>query len=197
MAPYCPKSDERTLDFDLRQGYQVLDDTYDEDASLPFTTDDIQITTEEAVPTVADWLVEELQKLKAKQAHSPTTEIPEEASSPQPQVKKPRGKSAQTTQNLPGAIAAALAGGDLPEVRAQLNSALSEIKGTKKKRIRPGKGTPAHPLGASTGNLRTGRPANTKGLGNPAFAEYPDGCAPPRNRHVHPGDHSEKKQPPQ
>ncbi len=133
FGPYCSKEDERTLDFDLRQGLQILDDTYREENPLPFSIEDIQVTTEESIPTIATWLKESLNTLRVS---ATPTEAPKVEDPPANKGDaKPRTKQSTKAPALANAIATALAGNDLPKVRTLLQGSIAEITGPKQKRL--------------------------------------------------------------
>jgi len=131
FGPYYPAEERRALEADIRGGLAKLEDadaSMPEETALPVSVDDIHVVTTTAIPRIAEWTLDELQRLWAEpEERVALVEAPSSNEGAVRKARRPRGYN-QPTQDPYGAapIAAALAGGRQDKARALVRAALEE-----------------------------------------------------------------------
>jgi len=131
FGPYCPAEAPEVLQSDALRGLDNLD-APEQTGVFPVSLDDIRVAPTESVPALAEWAAESLDALwRAGEEDVDATAAPEPAETPVgPSRQRAPGPGRDPYQAR--AIAAALAGGNRPQARALVRSALAETASGKR-----------------------------------------------------------------
>jgi AraC-like DNA-binding protein len=127
FGPFCPASEALGLEDDVQQGLLALDAP--PGTLLPGMLDDIHRVPEGTIPAVADWLLDALRAAWAAEQHQEEERTPAAVSAPEapePAPRRGRPRGSKVSAYNAAEVAAALAAGDQPQVRALLKAALLE-----------------------------------------------------------------------
>ena len=124
-GPFCPAEEPRALEDEVKAGLSVLTDETIE--TLPFTISDVHVVPADAVTSLSEWTLEQLELLW--HAQSQTEEVSQEVSEiPEKNATPSKSHLSITDPYLASAISAALAAGNVHLVRQHLTSVLAETK---------------------------------------------------------------------
>lgn len=131
FGPYCPAEQPESLATDFLAGLAALGEKED---TLPVSLADIRVIPSSAVPALAEWTVEVLERLWTH--HAAAEETPEEPKEESHHARRPKARGAKVNDPYgAAAIAAALGGGAHDKARALFRAALSETAGGKRTAI--------------------------------------------------------------
>ena len=128
FGPYCPSEAPETLADDAMRGLRVIEDK--KRPFFPVPLSDIALASVHAAPAIAEWTTEALTELWIRSSE-PEDAVPAELDPPEPPrrrvARRTKGRAPDTSPYRGADIAAALAGGNQPQARALVRSAIAEV----------------------------------------------------------------------
>ncbi len=128
FGPFCPMEEQRSLEADIRAGFENLLGRELED--LPVSLDDLHRSPAASVPAIAEWTMEALQALwdsaPDQSAPKPSPDEPAVVSHPIARRRTP-SREALVAGPVP-TIVAALAGGSFQQARSAMQGELEELR---------------------------------------------------------------------
>lgn len=168
FGPFCPMEEQRSLEADIRAGFENLLGRDLED--VPVSLDDIHRSPAASVPAIAEWTMEAIQALwDSAPDQSASEPVPEE---PAMAVRR-RATSREAVAAGPvPAIVAALAGGSFQQARALMQGDLEELRRSGGRGIDQCRARVATLASAALEGLAgTGLPVDAAWTAYPAFME--------------------------
>lgn len=134
LGPFCPSEAPDSLELDAREGLAKLDSAAHD--ALPFDLAQIPLCSANAVPAVADWLVESIENAVMATANS--TQIDSDHGVPQPDAPRRARRSPRAHRDpyQAGDIAAALAAGDQDRARTIVRRLIEDTESPKRMSLR-------------------------------------------------------------
>jgi len=134
FGPYCPSETPQTLELDARRGLAELGEEYAADEGLPFGLDDVRLVPSDALPTLAEWTVEQLRSLVGQEEAPVSVEqAPDPLDEDAPVGSRKPGRRATADPFNAGLIASALASNDHGTARELVVAALAETRGARRR----------------------------------------------------------------
>jgi AraC-like DNA-binding protein len=128
LGPYCPSEAPETLADDALRGLKAIEKK--DRPFFPVPLSDIALVSAVAAPAIAEWTTEALTELwKRTIEQDDANEMePETSATPRGRAtRRAKGKTPDTSPYRGADIAAALAGGNQPQARALVRSAIAEV----------------------------------------------------------------------